>query len=405
VTLRIGSGDKGKRPLSRQILYAALPTILVLLSVEGLVRLYFHVFPDIPPAVLHNPAYTSKPWFTPEFLASPGINGFYSPSGTRLVIPIDYKDRHFTVQDGIRATVGFDPAGLPPGRRPRKLYVFGGSTTYCKEVPDEYTYASQLQQRLAAIPETRDIQVFNYGVSCYVVLQDLERLEYEIAHNRIPDWCIFFDGINDVMQGIVNGDPNGTTIEAGDKKGLLYTLRRLARLSVAAKKLYRYTVSSQQRIDPEHTRSEAKVRELAQATADHYERTLLRAKELCDRHGIGMIAFLQPHLYSISGRPLTEHEQIWARGLRKSEVEAFAVGYPLLQEKLRLLRQRDIHAYDITDAFNDNLEPIFIDAFHVESTGNRLIAEAILKHALPLLKDSSSEGGAPPVERDRQAGR
>ena len=47
-------------------------------------------------------------------------------------------------------------------------------------------------------------------------------------------------------------------------------------------------------------------------------------------------------------------------------------------------------AYDISDAFDGNLEPIFVDEYnHVDSNGNGLIAEAILKKVLPVLSDSS----------------
>jgi hypothetical protein len=53
-----------------------------------------------------------------------------------------------------------------------------------------------------------------------------------------------------------------------------------------------------------------------------------------------------------------------------------------LREKLERLKQQGIVAYHISDAFNGNTEPIFVDEFHVESTGNRLIAEAILPRAL-----------------------
>jgi lysophospholipase L1-like esterase len=408
-----GTRAKRKRPLSRQLLYAAIPTILAFLVVEGLFRLYFAVTakPSLwaVETISQNPALTSKPWFTREFLdSSLARRDHFSPVGTRLVFPMDFQDRYCSVRDGVRTTVGFDPGGLPAGRRPRKLFLLGGSTTYSADTPDDLTYASQLQARLAAIPETRDIQVFNYGVTSAVSLQEVGRLEYEIKRNNIPDLCIFYDGINDVFQGIVNGDPTGTIFEAETNHGnggLLITLKRIARLSVAAQTIYGSIMNSQRRNNPTHTRSEAKVRDLAEATAENYERNMLRAKEICDRHHIRMMVFLQPHLFSISGRPWTPHEQEIARWIRTAHADAFRVCYPLLRAKLDVLRQRGIPAYDISDAFNENIEPIFLDESHVESTGNRLIVDAMLKHARLLLKDSSSQAMVPSVALDRQAGR
>jgi lysophospholipase L1-like esterase len=260
-----------------------------------------------------------------------------------------------------------------------------------------------LQKELAAIPETRDIEVVNWGVGAAVSLQEVERLEYEIKRNNVPDFCVFFNGINDTLQGVFNGQPGGTMMQAEQEylaTGLFVTLKRLARLSVAARTIYHSIVSSQRQNDPA-PRTEARVHELAQATADVYEQNMIRAKDICDRHHIRMMVFLQPHVHSIAHRPLTANEQIAANKMRKGLTEALRVCYPLLRGKLARLAERGVMAYDVSDAFDANFEPIFVDEYHVESTGNQLIAEAILKHALPVLKNSSSIAGAP----DRQARR
>jgi hypothetical protein len=168
--------------------------------------------------------------------------------------------------------------------------------------------------------------------------------------------------------------------------GVVGAVRRLGRFSVAARTIHRWTLASQARNDPP-PRSEADELRLARATAECYEGNMLRAKDICDRYRIRMVVFLQPHVFSIGGRPWTPNER-WAAGrMRKGLGDALRLCYPLLREKLALLRERQIPAYDISDAFDDNREPIFIDEYHVESTGNRLIAEAVLKRALPLLRD------------------
>jgi hypothetical protein len=361
-------------------------------------------------ALSSNPAWTSSPWFSREYVAASlaGLERprFYTPKGTRLVLPFDYRDRFVTVRDTVRTTVGFNPHGLPRGRRPRKLSVLGGSTTYCMEVPDEFTWASQLQQRLAAIPETQDIEVVNWGIGSAVSLQETERLEYEIARNNIPDFCIFLDGVNDTNQGVFNGNPQGTIFEASRdylETGLLGSLKRVARVSAAVRAFYHSIVDSQGSNNPAPP-PEARVRELAQATADCYERNMLRAWDICARNRIRMIVFLQPNVFSI-GRPWTSHERWASERIRQGLGDDLRVCYPFLREKLNRLRERGIQTYDISDAFDDNHEPIFLDGYHVESTGNRLIAEAILRHALPVLLGSSSPEIALPHEPARQANR
>jgi hypothetical protein len=225
-----------------------------------------------------------------------------------------------------------------------------------------------------------------------MTLEEVIRLEYEIGRNNRPDFCIFLNGINDAVQGVFNGDPGNTIYQAEQSytsTGILSTVKQAARVSVAAQTIYHSILTAQRKNDPSHTRSEAKVRELAEATAEHYERNLLRGKEICDQYGIRMIVFLQPHIYSITGRPWTPHEQGVADTERKGFAVALGACYPLLRQKLDRLRQRGILAYDISDAFDNNQQPIFLDYAHVESTGNGLLAEAVVKRALAVLEDPS----------------
>lgn len=390
--------DKRQRSLTRKIVYAAIPTILAFLLIEGAFRLYYMMRGEAALRNLyerwsHNPAFTSKPWFSREFAAA-ALNqppDGYTPPGTCIKIPADYKDRFFTVQNGSRATVGFDRAGLPPGRRPRKLFVFGGSTTYCAEVPDDFTWASELQKLLAAIPETKDIEVVNCGNNGAVALQEVERLEYEIRRNNIPDFAVFFDGDNEVFQGVVFGEPGGTQYGTYQKhvNRSLFVLKRVAGISVAAQTIYHSILDSQRHNDLPHTRSDAKLRELSQETADVYERNLLRASELCNRHGIRMLVFLQPNLFTLD-RPWSPQESTLKAAERKSHASAFQTCYPVLRERLRQLKEQGIMAYDLSNMFDSTVEPIYVDGCHVESTGNRLIALAILKRAFPVLKDPSA---------------
>ncbi len=255
------------------------------------------------------------------------------------------------------------------------------------------SYFRVVSRRTASRPRSEQA---SYSVHPYV-LANTGWLRAGGGH-VIPDICIFFDGVNDANQGIVNGNPWGTIRETErvySSTGLFSALKRIAAVSVAARTVYHSIVNTQRR-NIAAPRSPAEVGEMAHAVAEVYERNMLRANEICDRYHIRMIVFLQPHLFSI-GRTLTADEKATAAGIRKREAQALRACYPLLREKLDKLRQRGILAYDISDAFDGNLEPIFVDDYHVESTGNGLIADAILKQALPVLSDSSQED-APPVK-------
>src|SRR5262245_12016363 len=88
--------DKRQRSLKRKLTYAAIPTILAFLIIEGLFRIYMLVhgasevrrrYEDLA----QRTAYASKPWFSRDFVASLMAHtpGFYTPNGTLLVVPKD----------------------------------------------------------------------------------------------------------------------------------------------------------------------------------------------------------------------------------------------------------------------------------------------------------------------------
>jgi hypothetical protein len=219
------------RSVKKRLCYAAIPTILALLLVEGSFRVYALLGTEAwsrnrYETVASRPACASKPWFTREFMASwcrVHLVPRYNPPGTGIVVTSDYSDPFYTIQNGIRATVGFNSKALSPGHRHRRVFLLGGSTTICLDVPDRYTYASQLQERLTALAVTKDIEVVNCGVPAVVSGEEFERLKYEIGRNNIPDFCIFFDGVNDVLEGVFNGHP-GRSIHT---EGVEYAQSRL----------------------------------------------------------------------------------------------------------------------------------------------------------------------------------
>ena len=84
--------------------------------------------------------YRDAPYFSREFVAEsfaqPG--GWGTPEGTRRVIPNGFAGTHFHAANGRRRTA------FQPEASERTAYLFGGSTMYSSEVPDEHTIASNL---------------------------------------------------------------------------------------------------------------------------------------------------------------------------------------------------------------------------------------------------------------------
>ncbi|MCX7933802.1 MAG: SGNH/GDSL hydrolase family protein [Planctomycetota bacterium] len=334
---------------------------------------------------LSNPAYLRHAWFSRDFLVSsfrqPG--GWLTPRGTRLVLPQNYQDAFFTVTGGCRETPGFmwDSAALP-----RAIFCLGGSTTYCSEVPDAFTWPAQLQAMLRENANTRDCRVINLGASSVHSGQEVERLRFEIERGRRPFLCIFLNGINDIMQGVFYNNPGGVIFES-EKQLAEGILLRIAGRSAFFNLLRRW---HRREVPPPHLSDPDLVARLAVRTAEIYESNLREARRICEISGSRFAVFLQPCLFTLR-RPLSAHEAQIAGQWPAAARFCCEKTYPQLRERIARLQKEGFAAYDITDAFDTAAQPIFLDYCHVECDGNRLLAERIYQHILPLIAGASGE--------------
>lgn len=322
---------------------------------------------------MSNPAYLDKPWFSREFLLSSLVQpSFYTPDETRLILNMESFDKNITVFGGQRLTTGFE---ADPVAEPVKLFLLGASTTYCGEVPNEWTWSSQLQALL--MEHGLNTRAHNLGTTTITSAQEVERLKYEIARGNIPDMLVLFNGVNDVLQGVHYKKPNGTILRtekklAVNKKKTLHT--RLQQWSA----LYKLLSKEVFPFFFERTLAD-RLRPYAKLTAHQYERNVLAAQAVCRQHDIRFLVFLQPNLFTVRNRPYTEQEKniydFWG-----NLHTAYEVGYPLLKSKVRALEGSGVRIFDMTHLFDDLKKPIFLDFCHVESEGNRIIAEALFPY-------------------------
>ncbi len=106
------------------------------------------------------------------------------------------------VRNGIRVTA------FQPEKFENTVYLFGA--IYNAEVPGYLTIASQLQSFFEARYGDRFI-VQNYGTSTVTVAQQLERLKTLVLKPK--DIVVFYDGANDICQGLFYANPEETIIE------------------------------------------------------------------------------------------------------------------------------------------------------------------------------------------------
>ncbi len=353
---------------------------------------------------LNSPSYLYEPYFSERFLAEsftqPG--GWLTPEGTRLVLPKEFHGDFFNVD-------ALEPSGLPyrrtinpvtPAGDPIKILLLGGSTIYNSEVPDEYTVASQLSGILTGW-QGRRYMTFNAGVTSVSSLQEIERLKVELQNGLRPDIVISYGGVNDVLQGIYFGNPDGVMFENSQRaqtvvennlksrvKALipvgLMEFQRKARAAVSGKHIYQALMEKQrnegEREAPIHMKDEKHIQDLVAKAKKKYLENMMEGQRLSREFGFKFISVIQPHVYA--GRYANDTPDIKlateleARRLPLVDV-AFARAYPALREAVGELHNEKVVAHDCSNIFLAKQNNIFLDSHHVNAVGNKMIACAL----------------------------
>jgi len=259
-------------------------------------------------------------------------------------IMTDFDGRYINVVNGLRVT---EPLPANPTRR---IVVFGGSTTFCAEVPDALTWPSQLAQRVFE----RETQVINAGLSGAEFANRVEALEGSNL-TRSGDVAIFFVGVNDAVIGY----------QANQVVGPLARwprLRRLIEVTLSWSRSGRIALDRSQQLSFEITGS-------SQQAIDLFRNSLARAEEVALAKNVRLLVVLQPSRL-IQTRPIWGSQN---ESVEESFIESFRDFYR------QLIREPEFQGriVDGTRIFNSLDEPPYLDFMHVQEYGNKAIASFI----------------------------
>jgi hypothetical protein len=353
--------------------------VLVAGFFEGTGAFYAHFIADMPNLdakqfrLAKPPPYARSPFFSNDFVTESFVEprGWSMAKGADFVIPNDFAGHWFNVRDGRRITIGTPP------RPHHYVHVFGASSVYCAEVPDEYTITSLLQKRLnAASPGVWEVR--NYGVPSVNTRQELLRLQS--INVESGDVVIFYDGPTD-LERVYNGNERGWIIDEKRKildaytpaeRFILYLNRRFARYSNFIREFVALKPKpSADMADP------TLVATRLQLTKDTYRNNIRAAANYAAAHGARFVHFLQPTLFSRSS--MTAYEQ----RLKKMAVrsypgldELYRLGYPALREVVEENRRANVDTYDATGLFDERPpdEEVYLDFSHLAEVGNAKVA-------------------------------
>ncbi len=371
-----------------RLLLVALALLVGCLLIEGLCRVHLWLNPPTGHVGRWDfratcpPPYQGADYFSREFiLESMHAEGGVPQPGTGYMVSKEFTGRFINAHDHRRCTT--DQPENPAGR----VLLFGGSTVYCAEVPDEWTLASCLQRLLNQRPGPR-LLVENYGTCIMLARQQTERLLSTPV--RPGDTVLFYDGANDVYYPIYNGNVRGWHPGDAHDGGL----RRLTRLQRHLYPLcFQYQDASAtarlllQRMDarpPANVTNRKTEAAHLDAAESAYHTTLLEARRAVTNNQGHFVHFLQPTIFSLSHKTNYEKQVIQneLKGMPGLD-EAFDLGYPRLRAALDAAGQEGLVSFDISDVLGEREagQEFYLDFCHVNHLANERIARAIFEHA------------------------
>ncbi len=380
------------RPLIRNLFVSFFSAVVFLLLIEGITRLIYHrTYTNAYDFRLSRPApYMQSEYFSAEFVKEsfhqPGK--WINPPGTRLVLPGNYKGKYFNVTNHIRVTTN------TPAKYHHQVYLFGGSTVYCSEVPDTHTVTSYLQRFLNSVFPDR-YKVVNLGSTSINTLQQLERLQ--TLKPDSGDIVCFYGGVNDGLlftTGRINGWIMGENyIEYSTKLNplqkitfnLYSSLHSYSRFVEIFLNPFSYQT-------PAHLKDTSIIRQLKLKLKYSYINNIIKADSLCCRQKVFFINFLQPHLFTRKNPTTYEKKLMQNKYLIPDPWKAALLhSYPVLKEANAELRARNIITYDLCTILDSPQTDYYLDFCHVTEKANKKIAEEISKKIILTLERYSTK--------------
>lgn len=280
-----------------------------------------------------------------------------------------YQSKNVNIDKTGNRTHTLNPANT---KRAKSVGFFGASAMWGVGVKDDQTIPAHFDKL------TADFKAINYGERGYTSRQNLARLVNLINQNKMPDIVVFHDGFADIWalcNNAVTSHLNGhiqerkitAAVVSQNENSKFYNtfIAPLVNIAVKiggkkkwAKKLACTTTPERGKL-------------VASTLAANWQ----MAKTLVEANGGKFIAILQPNAY-------VTQSDVKYLNLNKSK-KSRAIGneikhmYPLILQALK--QKPSLPVYDFSTLFDQSTMPLFIDAAHLSSNGNKIQAMHILK--------------------------
>ena len=266
----------------------------------------------------------------------------------------DYQGEFLNVVSGMRVTTD------NPTVSKKRIIIFGGSTVFCGEVPDNLTSCSLLQ---AAINDSKiSANVVNFGRHGSTFQNRLLYLERnKLSRN---DLVLFWFGVNEVGWKLMEGKTNAPFFMHLLKRvseGLKFFSKFLALISLLSQLFESFVLKPLSRF-------------LAYL---ELKRSLEKLENLSRLRGFEYRVFLQPNLLTKTIRTRREDliiEYFLSSPRGRTTKNFLDANYP----KFRTLLDRYM-GVDASGIFSSANREVFVDWCHLNSAGNQVVAQFIFE--------------------------
>ncbi|MCD6588360.1 MAG: SGNH/GDSL hydrolase family protein [Candidatus Fermentibacteraceae bacterium] len=304
--------------------------------------------------------------------------------------------------DGTRRTCG------NPESPSVRIFMLGGSAVWGWMVPDSCTIPSVLQEVLKTTGYP-GISVTNLGQNGWVSTQEITQLVLKLNSGEIPDMVIFYDGANDMLASVENG-------EAGLVIGNQSTRRRFqgcgqgetsrcSMLSILGNtncyRLIRYLTFDREElfeadpvivpVSPRFADTQFNLKDLAAETCDIYLGNYRIAEALADEYGFEFYYVLQPLMnFQFDDESL---EGVKIPGAEDRSITAFA---EMVYGEILARQNQYPRLIYAQQAFTGGCGDLFMDLCHLNADGNEVVASWIVsvlrENSLLLFETAGAEG-------------
>lgn len=291
----------------------------------------------------------------------------------------DFSSQTFNVAHGYRKTV---QASYNEGDSAITVWMFGGSTLFCVDTPDDWMISSRLAVKLREAFPNKKFIISNYGLPGFVNEQEAILLSKLLMEGQRPDVVIFYDGFNEANLKVAPAKPVPHGLyNLYDQ--IFRSIKERLWANLVWKSSVLTLVMRSRSADNQFEKNEAILRERSEAVCANYATTIIFVHNLAQTYHFKSYFFWQPSLLTTQ-KPLTSGEAALKKIIASTNGNAYNI---LLETVRRRVFQNTAFpittAFDINNALDTVSETAFVDYAHLGPIGNEAIASSMLQHLQP----------------------